>query len=119
MDLTPVFDVMSHGANDVLLWIGFGTLVGLVAKAVLPGRDPGGAVGTLLVGIVGSVIGCATLSYFWNGHRVTPISFWGFVVGTAGAVLLLVIYRVLAGRLFQEGQDHITSSRRSRPRRVS
>ena len=35
-----------HLANDVLLWIGFGTVVGLVAKAIMPGRDPGGAVAT-------------------------------------------------------------------------
>ncbi|HEY4760243.1 MAG TPA: hypothetical protein VIH42_06665 [Thermoguttaceae bacterium] len=41
-------------ANTVLVWVGFGTLVGLLAKAIMPGRDPGGAVATLLMGIGGT-----------------------------------------------------------------
>ena len=45
-------------AHDLLAWIGYGTLVGLMAKAIMPGRDPGGAVATLAMGIGGSVIGC-------------------------------------------------------------
>lgn len=90
--------------NDILVWIGFGTLVGLLAKAIMPGRDPGGAVATLLMGIGGCVIGCGTLSYFWQGGgRVTPISPLGFLVATAGAFILLSFYRLLGGRFFQEG----------------
>src|SRR5262249_28937344 len=69
-------------ANDILAWVGFGTLVGLMAKAIMPGRDPGGAVATLCMGIGGTVIGCSTLMYFSGGHRVTPISPMGFVVAT-------------------------------------
>jgi len=91
-------------ANDVLVWIGFGTLVGLLAKAIMPGRDPGGAVATLLMGIGGTVIGCATLSYLYVGHRVTPISPLGFLVGTAGAFILLFFYRLLGGYWFAEGE---------------
>src|SRR5436309_5147792 len=92
---------MAHQwANDILLWIGFGTLVGLVAKAIMPGRDRGGALATLLMGIAGSIIGCGTLMYFWDGVRVTPISPIGFVVATAGAFILLFFYRLLSGRLF-------------------
>ena len=60
--------------NEFLVWVGFGTIVGLAAKAIMPGRDPGGAVGTLLMGIVGCIIGCGTLMFFWEGNRVTPIS---------------------------------------------
>jgi uncharacterized membrane protein YeaQ/YmgE (transglycosylase-associated protein family) len=91
-------------ANDVLTWIGFGTLVGLMAKALMPGRDPGGAVATLCMGIGGAVIGCATLMYFMNGTRVTPISPIGFVVATGGAFVLLFFYRLLGGRFFVEGE---------------
>ncbi len=90
-------------ANDVLVWVGFGTLVGLLAKAIMPGRDPGGAVATLLMGIGGTVIGCGTLMFFYEGGRVTPISPIGFVVGTAGSFLLLFFYRLLGGYLFREG----------------
>ena len=110
--------------NDILVWIGFGTLVGLLAKAIMPGRDPGGAVATLLMGIGGCVIGCGTLSYFWQGGaRVTPISPLGFLVATAGAFILLFFYRLLGGRFFQEGDGrtvthshgHRTHSRRGAP----
>ncbi len=90
-------------ANDILVWIGFGTLVGLLAKAIMPGRDPGGAVATLAMGIGGTVIGCGVLSFFWEGHRVTPISPIGLAVATAGAFLLLFFYRLLGGYWFVEG----------------
>jgi uncharacterized membrane protein YeaQ/YmgE (transglycosylase-associated protein family) len=90
-------------ANDILVWVGFGTLVGLLAKAVMPGRDPGGAVATLGMGIGGTVIGCATLSYFYEGQRVTPISPLGLAVATGGAFVLLFFYRLLAGYWFVEG----------------
>lgn len=90
-------------ANDILVWIGFGTLVGLLAKAIMPGRDPGGAVATLAMGIGGTVIGCGAVSYF-AGHRITPISVLGLAVATAGAFVLLFLYRLLAGYWFVEGE---------------
>jgi uncharacterized membrane protein YeaQ/YmgE (transglycosylase-associated protein family) len=90
-------------ANDILVWVGFGTLVGLMAKAIMPGRDPGGAVATLLMGIGGTIIGCSVLMYLSNGQRVTPISPLGFVVATVGAFALLFFYRLLGGRFFVEG----------------
>mgnify|MGYP000890747705 CR=1 FL=1 len=89
--------------NDVLVWVGFGTLVGLLAKAIMPGRDPGGAVATLAMGIGGTVIGCGTLMYFYDGARITPISPVGFVAATCGAFVLLFFYRLLGGRYFLEG----------------
>jgi len=90
-------------ANDVLVWVGFGTLAGLLAKAIMPGRDPGGAVATLMMGIGGSVIGAGTLAFFWEGQRVTPISPMGFLTATAGAFILLFFYRLLGGYFFIEG----------------
>jgi uncharacterized membrane protein YeaQ/YmgE (transglycosylase-associated protein family) len=103
-------------ANDILVWIGFGTLVGLLAKAIMPGRDPGGAVATLSMGIGGTVIGCGTLSYFF-GQRVTPLSPIGLVVATAGAFVLLAFYRLLSGYWFVEGERGL-SPRIRRPRRM-
>lgn len=90
-------------ANDILVWVGFGTVVGLMAKAIMPGRDPGGAVATLLMGIGGAVIGCSVLMYFSNGQRVSPITPLGFVVATLGAFSLLFFYRMLGQRFFVEG----------------
>ena len=97
-------ELVRQWANDVLVWIGFGTLAGLLAKAILPGRDPGGAVATLIVGIAGTIIGCGALMYFFPDQRPTPISPIGFLLATAGAAVLLLGHRVLAGRLFREGE---------------
>jgi len=101
-------ETLQHWVNDILVWIGFGTVVGLLAKAIMPGRDPGGAVATLAMGIGGTVIGCGTLSYFWEGHRVTPISPIGLAVATGGAFVLLFFYRLLGGYWFVEGDDPLT-----------
>jgi uncharacterized membrane protein YeaQ/YmgE (transglycosylase-associated protein family) len=90
--------------HTVLVWVGFGTIVGLAAKAIMPGRDPGGTVATLAMGIGGTVIGCGVLSYFYRGEHVTPISLVGFLVGTGGAFVLLGFYRLLSGYFFVEGQ---------------
>jgi uncharacterized membrane protein YeaQ/YmgE (transglycosylase-associated protein family) len=95
--------VFQQWANDILVWIGFGTLVGLLAKAIMPGRDPGGPVATLLMGIGGTVIGCGLVSYFSQGQRVTPISPLGFAVATGGAFIILFFYRLLGGKIFPEG----------------
>ena len=89
-------------ANDILVWIGFGTVVGLLAKAIMPGRDPGGAVATLLMGIGGTIIGCGLVSYFNQGQRVTPISPLGLAVATGGAFVILLFYRLLAGKIYNE-----------------
>jgi uncharacterized membrane protein YeaQ/YmgE (transglycosylase-associated protein family) len=95
---------MQEWTHTVLVWVGFGTIVGLVAKAIMPGRDPGGAIATLAMGIGGTVIGCGVLSYFYQGEHVTPISLVGFAVGTGGAFVLLFFYRLLGGRIFVEGE---------------
>jgi len=94
--------VVGQWANDILVWVGFGTLVGLLAKAIMPGRDPGGPIATMMMGIGGTVVGSGTLMFFWDGHRVTPISPIGFLVATAGAFILLFFYRLLAGRFIRE-----------------
>lgn len=93
------------GLHELLVWVGFGTLVGLSGKAIMPGRDPGGTVATLMVGIAGCVIGCGTLLFFRPEAKVTPISPLGFVCATVGAFVLLLFYRILSGSLFSEVED--------------
>jgi uncharacterized membrane protein YeaQ/YmgE (transglycosylase-associated protein family) len=80
----------------------------------MPGRDPGGTVATLSMGIGGTVIGCGTLTYFYQGARVTPLSPMGFAVATAGAFILLFFYRLLGGRMFHEGDHHLPIQRAPR-----
>lgn len=96
---------IGRAAHEMLVWIGFGTVVGLVAKAIMPGRDPGGAVGTLLMGIGGSLIGCGLLLLYDANYRVSPISPLGFVAGTGGSVLLLLFYRVMSNSYLVEPID--------------
>lgn len=106
-------------ANLMLAWVGFGTLVGLFAKAIMPGRDPGGAIATLCMGIGGAVIGCGVLAFFYDGARVTPLSPIGFLVATAGAFLILFFYKLLGGYWFVEGEapPRVIHASRRRSRR--
>ncbi len=97
--------ILEESVHELLEWVGFGTLVGLAAKALMPGRDPGGAIATLMMGIGGTVVGCGTVLFFFNGHRVTPLSPMGFGAATAGAFILLFFYRLLSGTLIQESDD--------------
>ena len=114
-ELKMDFDQLAVYANLALTWIGFGTVVGLAAKAVMPGRDPGGAIATVLMGIAGTLIGCACLQYFSVGPRaVEPISFEGFAVGSGGALVLLTFYKVLGGYWFTEGERSTLRTRRRR-----
>ncbi|WP_298867233.1 GlsB/YeaQ/YmgE family stress response membrane protein [uncultured Gimesia sp.] len=109
--------MMQEAVNEMLVWVGFGTLVGLAAKAIMPGKDPGGAVSTLLMGIGGSVVGCGTLMFFWDGAKVTPISTFGFLAATGGAFILLFFYRLLSGSFFAESEDGERWLHRRRRRR--
>lgn len=76
----------------VLGWILFGLIVGAVAKLVMPGRDPGGIIVTMLIGIVGALVGG------WLGQTLGwygPNEGAGFFMSLLGAILLLWLYRVL------------------------
>jgi uncharacterized membrane protein YeaQ/YmgE (transglycosylase-associated protein family) len=79
----------------ILSWIVFGLVVGVLAKFVMPGRDPGGIIVTILLGIAGSVVGGfvgQALGLYAEGQAA------GWIVSILGAVVLLVVYRMLAGR---------------------
>jgi uncharacterized membrane protein YeaQ/YmgE (transglycosylase-associated protein family) len=72
-----------------------GLVVGAIAKLFMPGRDPGGAIVTMLIGIAGSVIaGFIGRAAGWYTEGQSA----GFIASIVGAVLLLVIYRALVGR---------------------
>lgn len=107
-------DIFQQAVEQLLIWVGFGTLVGLLAKAIFPGKDPGGAISTVVIGIVGSIIGAGTLLFFSENLRVTPISPVGFVVAIAGTSLLLFCYRILNGNILKDGFRMTTAKK---PRR--
>ena len=79
----------------ILGWILFGLIVGALAKLVMPGRDPGGIIVTMLIGIAGAVIaGFLGRALGWYG----PNDGAGFVMSVIGAILLLWIYRMMVSR---------------------
>jgi len=107
MDQAQFIQNAHQYANDALVWVGFGTITGLLAKAIMPGRDPGGAIATLVMGIGGSVLGSGTLMYFWEGHHVTPLSLEGFGVSIAGAFMLLAFYKFMRKDKYLEGEQPV------------
>lgn len=90
----------------ILGWIIFGLIAGLIAKAIMPGRDPGGAIITILLGIAGSLIGgFIGQALFGYGRAVndsSDLSRPGFlmslVLAVIGAIVLLGLYRLVKGR---------------------
>jgi hypothetical protein len=73
------------------------------------------------MGIVGSVLGCGVIAFFFHGQRIMPISTAGFAAGTGGAFIILLFYRLLAGQFFVEAEDgdrFMYRSQRARRRRL-
>jgi uncharacterized membrane protein YeaQ/YmgE (transglycosylase-associated protein family) len=84
-----------NGMFGVLGWMLFGLIVGAIAKLVMPGRDPGGIIVTMAIGLVGALIGG------WLGRAVGwygPNDGAGYIVSIIGAILLLWIYRMIVAR---------------------
>ena len=75
----------------ILSWIVFGLVVGAVAKLVMPGRDPGGLIITMLIGIVGAVLG-GFLGRAMGLYAVGEPA--GFFMALIGAIALLTLYRL-------------------------
>jgi uncharacterized membrane protein YeaQ/YmgE (transglycosylase-associated protein family) len=77
-----------------LSWIVLGLIVGIVAKLIMPGKDPGGMVVTILIGIAGAFIGGFIASLMGLG-TVTGFDLRSLLIAIGGAVLLLIVYRLL------------------------
>ena len=79
----------------ILGWILFGLVAGVIAKLVTPGRDPGGFIVTILLGIAGAFLGGflgRAMGFYGDGEAA------GMLMSILGAVLLLVVYRMAVGR---------------------
>jgi uncharacterized membrane protein YeaQ/YmgE (transglycosylase-associated protein family) len=80
---------------SVIGWILFGLAVGVVGKLLMPGRDPGGFILTILLGIGGALVGGflgQSLGFYQQGEPA------GFIMAVVGSVILLLIHRMLSGR---------------------
>lgn len=82
----------------ILGWIIVGLLAGLLAKFLVPGDDPGGIIVTMLIGIVGAFVGGFVVGIF-GGSGVSGFNIWSILVATIGAIILLLLYRLVARKV--------------------
>jgi uncharacterized membrane protein YeaQ/YmgE (transglycosylase-associated protein family) len=80
----------------IITWIIFGLIVGLIAKLLTPGREPGGFIVTALIGIGGSLLGGFLGRALGLYRQDQPAG--GFIMSVIGAVLLLAVYHMAVGR---------------------
>ncbi|WP_425830671.1 GlsB/YeaQ/YmgE family stress response membrane protein [Streptomyces fractus] len=82
----------------IIGWIILGLLAGAIAKFLLPGRDPGGLIGTTLIGVAGSFIG-GWISSRWLDRPISTDFYDGatWVAAIGGALVLLIAYRIFFG----------------------
>jgi uncharacterized membrane protein YeaQ/YmgE (transglycosylase-associated protein family) len=78
----------------ILSWIVMGLIVGLLSKLIMPGKDPGGLIITILLGIAGAFMGGYIGSWLGLG-TVTGFHVKSLLLAIGGAVILLILYRVI------------------------
>jgi uncharacterized membrane protein YeaQ/YmgE (transglycosylase-associated protein family) len=79
----------------ILSWILFGLVVGVIAKLLMPGRDPGGFIITILLGIAGALVGGfvgRAMGFYGESEGA------GWIMSILGAIVLLVVYRMMVRR---------------------
>ena len=92
---------MRQETVGILAWILVGLVAGVLAKIAMPGPDPGGVLLTIVIGIVGAVIGGVVMENFLGGPGVSGVNLASILVATLGSVILLVVYRAITRRTAQ------------------
>ena len=80
----------------IISWIVFGLIAGVLAKVIMPGKDPGGMIITILIGISGAMVGGLISTYLGYGE-VTGFNWPSFGIAVGGAFALLCAYRIIKG----------------------
>ena len=83
----------------IIAFIILGLLAGIIAKAILPGDDPGGLIVTTIIGVVGAILGGLLAGVLFDADPLDEffdISTW--LTAIVGAIILLIIYRLVVGR---------------------
>ncbi|MGP2426319.1 GlsB/YeaQ/YmgE family stress response membrane protein [Yersinia sp. 2538 StPb PI] len=78
----------------ILSWIVFGLIAGVLAKWIMPGEDGGGFIMTVILGVVGALVG-GYISVFFGMGKVDGFNFGSFVVAVIGSLVVLFVYRKL------------------------
>jgi uncharacterized membrane protein YeaQ/YmgE (transglycosylase-associated protein family) len=92
------------GPGDVISWIIVGAIAGTIAKLLMPGRDPGGCIVTIVIGIVGAVLAGFLAHVLRIADETQTLSindrgFWTKIAfGVVGSIIILAVYRLIAGR---------------------
>jgi uncharacterized membrane protein YeaQ/YmgE (transglycosylase-associated protein family) len=81
----------------IISWIVIGLIAGLLGKLIMPGRDPGGFVITIVIGMIGALVGGFFVQLL-GGAGLTGFNIWSILVATLGAIILLALYRVFAAQ---------------------
>jgi uncharacterized membrane protein YeaQ/YmgE (transglycosylase-associated protein family) len=81
----------------ILAWIVLGLIAGAIAKLLMPGRDPGGWIVTMLLGIAGAFVGGFIGRAIWGSTGVNGVNMGSIGLAVLGAVVLLALYRMFAG----------------------
>lgn len=81
----------------IFAWILFGLVVGIIAKLLMPGKDPGGFIVTILLGIAGSLVG-GFIGRAFTGSQPGDSAGAGYLMSILGAIILLAIYRMMVRR---------------------
>jgi uncharacterized membrane protein YeaQ/YmgE (transglycosylase-associated protein family) len=81
----------------IISWIILGLIVGALAKWIMPGKDPGGIIITIVIGIVGALIG-GFLSSLVGLGTVTGLNLGSIIIALVGAFVLLWLYRLIKGK---------------------
>ena len=81
----------------IISWVIFGLIAGTVARILHPGRDRGGCLTTILLGIGGAVVG-GYIGTWLGWGKVTGFSFGSFAIAVMGSLVILILYRMLFGK---------------------
>jgi uncharacterized membrane protein YeaQ/YmgE (transglycosylase-associated protein family) len=83
---------------NVLSWILFGLIAGGLAKFIMPGKDPGGCLVTIALGILGAMLGGFLSTRLFDFGTVTGFNLRSFAIAILGTILLLGLYRIILAR---------------------
>ena len=85
---------MDFGPHSIIWTLLAGLVIGAIAKLLMPGKDPGGCIITMLLGVAGAFVGTWLGRMFTGNENYTA----RWIISIVGAMLLLLIYRMIAGR---------------------
>jgi uncharacterized membrane protein YeaQ/YmgE (transglycosylase-associated protein family) len=83
---------------SIIAWIIFGLIAGALAKLLLPGDDPGGIILTMVLGIIGALVGGFIVGILSGQDFTTHFNFGSLIVAIIGAIVVLLIYRLVVSR---------------------